>query len=216
MLSYWDFSYSWKFRLVSPGKLRFLSPRKASCNSHATKTTMHAGCFSVSIIHQTLTWTAGSLCMQFHTRVYRHCSRVCPENWLWNKKSLANTGNRTCHNGIPIWPSTSLATSPPIANEPHYLVSQDPAWTQTWVLTDRIEAMIWCISISTKKKKCTTWKFCQLRQTDRHRQIDKERGWDGARQDDRQNGRWQGGGGREWRGREGPLTCIKSLAPSRM
>ena len=31
--------------------------------SHAvtTQPTVHAGCFSVSIIHQTLTWTTGSL-----------------------------------------------------------------------------------------------------------------------------------------------------------
>ena len=28
---------------------------------HATRPTVHAGCFSVSIIHQTLTWTTGSL-----------------------------------------------------------------------------------------------------------------------------------------------------------
>ena len=29
--------------------------------SHATHPTVHAGCFSVSKIHQTLTWTTGSL-----------------------------------------------------------------------------------------------------------------------------------------------------------
>ena len=37
------------------------SPGKASCNSHATQPTAHAGCFSVSIIHRTLTWATGSL-----------------------------------------------------------------------------------------------------------------------------------------------------------
>ena len=34
---------------------------KASCNSCPTQPTMHAGCFSLSISHWTLTWTAGSL-----------------------------------------------------------------------------------------------------------------------------------------------------------
>ena len=37
-------------------------------DSHATQPTVHAGCFSVSIIHQTLTWTTGSLtCAQMCT-----------------------------------------------------------------------------------------------------------------------------------------------------
>ena len=51
VLSQWDY-----FR----GKYGLPSPEKASCNSNATQPTMHSGCFSVSIIHQTLTWTMGS------------------------------------------------------------------------------------------------------------------------------------------------------------
>ena len=51
-LSQWDFSHG-KFRLPSPGN--------ASCDSRATQHMVHAGCFSVSIVHQTLTWTMGFL-----------------------------------------------------------------------------------------------------------------------------------------------------------
>ena len=52
VLSQWDFSH---------GQFGLPSPEKASCDSHSTQPQMHAGCFSVSIIHQTLTWTTGSL-----------------------------------------------------------------------------------------------------------------------------------------------------------
>ena len=37
--------------------------------SRATKPTVHAGCFSVSIIHRTLTWTTGSL---MYTQMLMH------------------------------------------------------------------------------------------------------------------------------------------------
>ena len=52
VLSQWDFSHG-KFGLPSPGK--------ASCECRATQPRGHAGCFSVSIILRTLTWTTGSL-----------------------------------------------------------------------------------------------------------------------------------------------------------
>ena len=52
VLSQWDFSLG-KFGLPSPGK--------ASCDSHATQPTVHAGCFSVSLINHTPTWTTGPL-----------------------------------------------------------------------------------------------------------------------------------------------------------
>ena len=40
---------------------------------HATQPTVHAGCFSVSISHQTLTWTTGSLpCTQMLRHVTAH------------------------------------------------------------------------------------------------------------------------------------------------
>ena len=51
--------------VLSHGKFKLLSQGKTSCDSRATPPTVHAGCFSVSIIHQTLTWTAESLtCVQ--------------------------------------------------------------------------------------------------------------------------------------------------------
>ena len=45
----------------SHGKFRSPSTGKASCDSRAPLPTVHAGCFSVSIIHWTLTWTKWSL-----------------------------------------------------------------------------------------------------------------------------------------------------------
>ena len=45
--------------IFSHGKFRLLSQRKASSDGHTTQPIVHAGCFSVSIIHQTLTWTTG-------------------------------------------------------------------------------------------------------------------------------------------------------------
>ena len=44
----------------SRGKFGLPSPGKASCSSRATQPMVYAGCFRVSIIHQTLTWTVGS------------------------------------------------------------------------------------------------------------------------------------------------------------
>ena len=41
--------------------------------SRTTQPMVHAGCFGVSIIHQTLTWTAGSLtCTQMLLRAIAH------------------------------------------------------------------------------------------------------------------------------------------------
>ena len=61
VLSQWGFSR---------GKFRLLSLGKASSDTRATQPTVHAGCFSVSIIHQTLTWAMGSLmCAQMLMRV---------------------------------------------------------------------------------------------------------------------------------------------------
>ena len=46
---------------------------KASCDSHATQPTVHAGYFSVSITHRTLTRTTGSLsCTQMLMHAIAH------------------------------------------------------------------------------------------------------------------------------------------------
>ena len=49
VLSHWDFSHG-KFRSFSLGESQLRQ-------SYATQPTVRAGCFSVSIIHRTLTWT---------------------------------------------------------------------------------------------------------------------------------------------------------------
>ena len=53
VLSQWDF-YHGKFGLPFPGESQLRQSR-------ATQLTVHGGCFSVFIIHRTLTWTTGSL-----------------------------------------------------------------------------------------------------------------------------------------------------------
>ena len=56
----------WETRMTFPGESQLRQSR-------ATQPTVHAGRFSVSIIHRTLTWTTGSLtcaqmsCMRLHT-----------------------------------------------------------------------------------------------------------------------------------------------------
>ena len=89
VVSQWDFTHG-KFRLPSPGK--------ASCDSCTTQPTVHSGCFSVPIIHRTLTWTTGSLtCAQMLMQAITHGvtdthKRVCTESWLWEKNSLPHQG----------------------------------------------------------------------------------------------------------------------------
>ena len=86
--------------------------------SRATQSTVHAGCFSVSIIYRTLIWTTGSLtCAQtlMHATVFggvRHRTRVCTENGL-GEKSLGAPGNRTCVSDVPVRRCTNWATSNP-------------------------------------------------------------------------------------------------------
>ena len=44
----------WEIRVAIPGESQLEQSR-------ATQSTVYAGCFSVSIIHRTLTWITGSL-----------------------------------------------------------------------------------------------------------------------------------------------------------
>ena len=56
----------WGIQVAFPGESKLWQ-------SHATQPTVYAGCFSVSIIHQTLTWTRGSLtCTQMLMHVIAH------------------------------------------------------------------------------------------------------------------------------------------------
>ena len=56
----------WEIRVAFPGESLLRQSR-------ATQSTMHAGCFGVSIIHRTLTWTTGSLtCAQILMHAIAH------------------------------------------------------------------------------------------------------------------------------------------------
>ena len=79
-----------------------LPQEKPAATGSGYKPTVHAGCFSVSIIHQTLTWTTGSLtCAQIW--VYGHCKRVCTKKKLTlGEKSLVAPGNQVCIGDVPV------------------------------------------------------------------------------------------------------------------
>ena len=78
---------------------------------------MNAGCFSILIVHQTLTWTTGSL---MRTQLLLH---VIVHGIVWTlykslhwrltlgEKPDAAPGNRTCVIGVPLRHSTSQAAS---------------------------------------------------------------------------------------------------------
>ena len=96
LLSLWDYSH---------GKFRLLSLEKASCDSPTTQSSAHTRCFSVSIIHWSLTCTTESLLCNVCTDVIDwDCTpgctntheRVCTESWLWEKNPLPHGGNQIC------------------------------------------------------------------------------------------------------------------------
>ena len=100
----------WKIRVAFPGESQLRQSR-------ATQPTVHGGCFIVSIIHRTLTWTTGSLtCAQMLMHAIVHGGvRTLKESLHWKltlgEKSFAAPGNRTCFSGVPVRRSTNLATS---------------------------------------------------------------------------------------------------------
>ena len=106
VLSLWDF-----YR-----KFSLLSQRKASCDSHSTRPTVYAGCFSVSIIHWPLTWTTGSLTC---TQMLMH---AVAQRGVWKltlgEKSFAASGNRSCLCDVPVQRPNTWATSPPFHSKP--------------------------------------------------------------------------------------------------
>ena len=56
----------WKIRVAFPGESQLRQSR-------ANQPTVHDGCFTVSIIHRTLTWTTGSLtCAQMLMHAIAH------------------------------------------------------------------------------------------------------------------------------------------------
>ena len=95
-------------------------PRESQLRqSGATKPSLHAECFSVSIISRTLTWTTGSLtCAQMWMHTIAHGDVRTPQESLhWKlslrQKSLAAPGNPTYVSGVPVRLRTNWATSLP-------------------------------------------------------------------------------------------------------
>ena len=89
------------------------------CHSQATQSREHAGCFSGSIIHRTLTRTTGSLtCLLMLMRAIAHGGvrtplERLPWKWTFGEKSIAASGNWTCISGVSVWRSTCWLSSPP-------------------------------------------------------------------------------------------------------
>ena len=70
--------------------------------SRTTQPSVHTRCFSVSIIHQTLTWTTGSLTW---AQMLMHAL----QGVRTQEKSLAAPGNRTCVSGVMVRCSNQLS-----------------------------------------------------------------------------------------------------------
>ena len=83
----------WEIRVAFPGESQLQLNR-------ATQLTVHAWCFSVSMIHRSLTWTTGSLtCAQMlmHAVAYGMCTRTVRESAL---KVDSGEENPLPHRGI--------------------------------------------------------------------------------------------------------------------
>ena len=81
----------WEIRVAFPGESQLQQSR-------TTQSTVHAKCFSASIIHRTLTWTTGSLtCTQMlmHAIAQGGCTDTARESALkveFGRKILCRTG----------------------------------------------------------------------------------------------------------------------------
>ena len=111
VLSQWYFP--WEIRIAFPGESKLRQSR-------AAQPTLPAGCFSVSIIHRTLTWTTGSLtCAQMLMRAIAHRDirthvRESALKVDSGRKFLAAPGNQTCVSSVPFRCSTNeLNTTTP-------------------------------------------------------------------------------------------------------
>ena len=114
VLSHWDFS-NWRFR--------FFPPLKSNCDSHTMQPTVHAGCFSVSIIHRTLTWTSGPLTRaQVLMDAIAHGGVRTPQESLHWK--LTREKNPLPHRGIE--PASAACRSNTLSTELHPRPFQSP------------------------------------------------------------------------------------------
>ena len=106
----------WKIRLAFPGESQL-------GQSRTTQSTVHAGCFSVSIIHQTLTLTTGFLtCAQTLMPAVAHggARTHVGESALkvdWEKNPLPHRG---------IEPASAACRSDALLAEPHPHLSGRP------------------------------------------------------------------------------------------
>ena len=80
--------FPWEIRVAFPGESQLRQSR-------ATQRKVHAGCFSVFIIHRTLTRSTGSLtCTQtlMHAIAHGGCTDTVRESALWEKNPLPHLG----------------------------------------------------------------------------------------------------------------------------
>ena len=102
----------WESQVVFPGESQLRQ-------SSDTQPTVHVWCFSVSVIHRTLTWTTGSLtCTQMSMHMIAHRGVWTPEeSQCWKltlgEKLFAAPGNQTCISGMMVQCGTNWAMSPP-------------------------------------------------------------------------------------------------------
>ena len=117
-----------------PWEIRVAFPEKSQLQqSRAIKPNVHAGCFSVSTIHRTLTWTMGYLTcarMEMHVVAPRgvgHRKRACTESRLREKNPLPHRG---------IEPASAACWSSAVPTELHPHALQRVAYFQTSALED--------------------------------------------------------------------------------
>ena len=140
----------WEIRVAFPGKSQLWQ----SC---ATQPIVHAGCFSVSTIHWTLTWTTGSsTCAQMlmqaiaHRGVWTHI-RVCTESWLWEKNPLPQLGIKPVS---AAWQSDALTNW---ATHPHHGVfsKRGNVAQAQWLKSKCAPSLCSYFSIDTPLFRCT-------------------------------------------------------------
>ena len=98
--------FPWEIQVAFPGESQLRQSR-------TTQHTVHAGCFSISIIRRTLTWTTGSLtCAQVLMHAFAHGGVRTHRKLTLGEKSLAAPGNRTSVSGVTVWCSNQQSYIP--------------------------------------------------------------------------------------------------------
>ena len=114
----------WEIRVAFPGESQLRQSR-------STQPTVHAGCFSVSIIHRTLTWTTGSLtCAQVLMHAFAHGAVRTHRKLTLGEKSLAAPGIEPPSAASRSDALTNRATSPPTIRAAMCYVRA--TWGEAW------------------------------------------------------------------------------------